>query len=150
MYTNYTCRAKAPAPIQDHFTYHLVWDHTEQRGSPFFSRVFGSAQPKRRILRGCQLNTPCCTTTAFSGGTSFLPPPGGGPLKQNRGKIGCSIQAVLKILSVPGRFWERGPRCFVRRLCVRRLDEAATFFRGWVAWASTCRRGTCKSFTLCV
>ena len=29
MYTNYTCRAKAPAPIQDHLPHHLVWDHTE-------------------------------------------------------------------------------------------------------------------------
>ena len=43
-----------------------------RRGSPFISRVFGSAQPRRQIHRGRQLNTPCITT-AVSGGTSFLP-----------------------------------------------------------------------------
>ena len=38
----------------------------QRRGLHFTSRVFGSAQPRRRILRGCQLNTP--RTTAVSGG----------------------------------------------------------------------------------
>ena len=71
----------------------------QRRGSPFISRVFGSAQPKRRILRGRQFNTPC--TTAVSGGTSFLLPPSGGLYKQNQGKLWYSIQAVLKVVSAP-------------------------------------------------
>ena len=66
---------------------------------PFISRVFGSAQSKRRILRGRQFNTPC--TTAVSGGTSFLPSPSGGLNKQNQGKLWYSIQAVLKVVSAP-------------------------------------------------
>ena len=36
-------------------------------------------------------------------------------MKQNPGKIGFSIQAVLKVVSAPARFWERGARCFVMR-----------------------------------
>ena len=38
--------------------------------------------------------------------------PARGSLKQNRGKIGCSIQAALKVVSTPARFWERGARAF--------------------------------------
>ena len=34
----------------------------------------------------------------------LLPPPAGGSLKQNRGKIGCLIQAILKVVSAPARF----------------------------------------------
>ena len=49
-------------------------------------------------------------------------------MKRNRGKIECSIQAVLKVVSAPAHIWKRGARCFVGRPCTRRLDEAATFF----------------------
>ena len=66
----------------------------ERRGLSFISRVLGSAQLKRRILRGHQHDTPC--TAAVSGGASFLPPPGGGLYKQNEGKLWYSIQAVPK------------------------------------------------------
>ena len=85
----------------------------QRQGSPFISSVFGSAQPRRRILRRCQLNTPC--TTAFSGGTSFLPLSGGGLYKQNLGELWYSIQAVLKVVYAPTRFWERRARRFVGR-----------------------------------
>ena len=46
----------------------------------------------------------------------MLPPPAGGSLRQNRGKIGCSILVVVKVVSAPARFGERGARCFVGRL----------------------------------
>ena len=39
-------------------------------------------------------------------------------IETKSGQIGCSIQAVLKVVSRPSRFWERGARCFVVRLCV--------------------------------
>ena len=52
-----------------------------RRRSPFISRVFGSAQSEKRIMRGRQLNTSC--TAAVSAGTSFLSPPSGGLRKQN-------------------------------------------------------------------
>ena len=48
-------------------------------------------------------------------------------MKQNRGKIGYYIQAVLKVVSVPARFWERGAHCFVVRFTLG-LEEAAAFF----------------------
>ena len=48
----------------------------------------------------------------------LLPPPAEGSLRQNTGKMGCSIQAVLKLVFAPARFWERGARCFVVRLCL--------------------------------
>ena len=58
----------------------------------------------------------------------LLPPPAEGSLRQNPGKIGRSIQAVLKVVPAPARLWERGARYFVVRLCVlERLDEAAMF-----------------------
>ena len=56
-------------------------------------------------------------TTAASG-NCLLPPPAGELLKQNLDKIGRSIQAVLKIVCAPVRFWERGARCFAARLYV--------------------------------
>ena len=71
-------------------------------------------------------------------------------MKQNRGKIGCLIQAVLKGVSAPARFWERGARCFVGRLCLRRPDEAAMFFRGWMTWASTCWRDRQIVYAVCI
>ena len=57
----------------------------------------------------------------------MLLPPAGGLLKRNRGKIGCLILVFLQVVSAPARFWEHGARCFVGRLCVRGLEEAATF-----------------------
>ena len=42
-----------------------------------------------------------------SGGTSFVSPPGAGLYKKNQGKLWYSIQAVLKAVSAPARFWER-------------------------------------------
>ena len=102
-------------------------------------------QPRRRILRGRQLNTPCAT--AVSGGTSFLPPPGEGLCKSNQGKIWCSILAVLQVVSAPARFWEHGARCFVGMLCVKGLDEAAVFFGRRMTRESSCRKGKGESFT---
>ena len=55
--------------------------------------------------------------------------PAGWLWRQNRCKIGRSIQAVLKVVSAPARFWDRGARCFVVRLYVlERLGEAAAVF----------------------
>ena len=67
-------------------------------------------------------------------------------IETNRGKIGCSIQAVLKVVSAPACFWERGARCFVGRFTLG-LDEAAAFFGDWMTGTSTCRRGIGDSFT---
>ena len=65
---------------------------------------------------------------AVSGGiTCLLYPLAGGPLKQNWGKTVRLMQAVLKVVSAPAHFWESGARCFVERLCARRLDKAAIF-----------------------
>ena len=52
-------------------------------------------------------------------------------MTQNPGKIGCSIQAVLKVVFAPARFWERGARCFVVRLCVlgRLVTICSVFLR---------------------
>ena len=62
----------------------------------------------------------------------LLPLPAGGLLRQNLSrKIERPIQAVLKVVSAPARFWERGARCFVVRLFVLEwLNEAAAFFGG--------------------
>ena len=69
-------------------------------------------------------------TTAASG-NCLLPNPAGRLLKQNLEKLKRWVQAVLKVVSAPARFWERGARCFVVRLCLlERLDEAAAFFGG--------------------
>ena len=38
-------------------------------------------------------------------------------------------------------FWECGARCFVGRLCVRGLDEAATFFGERMTWAVILKEG---------
>ena len=50
-------------------------------------------------------------------------------MRQKQGKIGCSIQAVLKFVSASARFWERGARCTVGRFTSGR-DKAAAFFGG--------------------
>ena len=43
--------------------------------------------------------------------------------------MGRSILAVLKVVSVPARFWDRGARCFAVRLCVlEQLDKSAAVF----------------------
>ena len=69
-------------------------------------------------------------TTAASG-NFLLPHPAGRLLKQNLDKIKHSVQAVLKVASAPARFWGRGARCLVVRLCLlERLDEAAACFGG--------------------
>ena len=52
-------------------------------------------------------------------------------IETNQCKIGPSIQAVLKVVSAPARYWDRGARCFVVRLCVlEQLDKTAAVF-GW-------------------
>ena len=48
-------------------------------------------------------------------------------MKQNRGKIGYFIRAVLKVVSGPARFWECGSRCFVGRFALG-LEEAAALY----------------------
>ena len=48
---------------------------------------------------------------------------------KNQSEIGCLIQVVLKVVSAPARFWGRGARCFVVRLCV--LERLVTMQRFW-------------------
>ena len=86
----------------------------QRRGSPITSHVFGSARPRRRILRGHQLNTPR-TTAGFGRTISFLLPSARGSLKRNRSKLCCSILAVLQVINAPACFWERGTCCFMGR-----------------------------------
>ena len=57
----------------------------------------------------------------------MLPPLAGGSLKHNRGKMGCSIEVVLKVVSTPARVWKRGARCFAGRFTLG-LDEAPAVF----------------------
>ena len=96
----------------------------QQQRKPSTSHIFGSTQPKRQIY-GFQFRPP--GTTAVSGEINcLLPPPAGGS-----GKIGCSIQAVFKVISTPARFGERGARCLVVRLCVleRLVTICSVFWR---------------------
>ena len=89
----------------------------QQQGSPSTTQLFGYVRLKRSILKGLQFHLP--GTTAVSGEINcLLPVPAGGPLRQNTGKLGCSIHAVLKVVSTPARLWERSARCFVMKLCV--------------------------------
>ena len=82
----------------------------------------------KETIYGLQFHPP---GTIAASGTCLLLPPAGGLWRQNRCKIGHSIQAVLKVVSAPARFWDRGARCFVVRLCVlEQLDDAAAFFGG--------------------
>ena len=86
---------------------------------------------RKRQINGLQLHPPGLKTAVPGEINCLLPPPTGGSLRQNRGKIGRLIQAVLKVVSAPARFWESGARCFVVRLCVlERLGEAAACFGG--------------------
>ena len=73
---------------------------------------------------------PSACTTAVSGEINcLLLPPAGGLWRQNRCKIERSIQVVLKVVSAPVHFWDRGARYFMVRLCVlERQDETAAFF----------------------
>ena len=48
-------------------------------------------------------------------------------MRQNQGKIGCLILAVMKAVPAPARFCERGARCFVEKFPLG-LDEAAALF----------------------
>ena len=100
----------------------------QRRRLPSTSQLFCSTRLRRRILRGHQFNTPC--TSAVSGWNQLPAPPGGGSYKHNQGKIWYLIQPALKVVSASACVWERGARWFVGRLCVRGLEEAATFFGG--------------------
>ena len=66
-------------------------------------------------------------SSCFRKNGPFLLPPAGGSSRQNQEKIGCSIQAVLKAVSAPARFWDRGARCFMGRFMLG-LEEAAACF----------------------
>ena len=70
-------------------------------------------------------------------------------MRQNLGKTGCSIQAVLKVVSTPARFGERGTRCFVVRLCVleRLVTICSVFGESMIRDSKTLRSGTGKIFT---
>ena len=51
-------------------------------------------------------------------------------IETKSGQIGRSIQAVLKVVSAPASYWERGARCFAARLCVwERLVTSCSVFR---------------------
>ena len=77
------------------------------------------------------------------------PPPAGGSSRQVQGKIGCSVQVVLEVISAPTRFWERGARCFVVRLCVlERLVTICSVFEGpMIRDSKTFRSGRGEIFT---
>ena len=94
----------------------------QQEVPPSTTQLFGFARPKDNFA---DFNS---RTTAVFGETCLLPPPAETFLKQNRGKIRCLIQAVLKVVPTSARLWERGARRFVGGLCVKRLDEVSTFF----------------------
>ena len=89
--------------------------------------LFGFIRPKRRIQRrigGLRFYTSRMTVVSC-----LLPILTVWSSSQNQEKTGRSIQAVLKVVSAPARFWDRGVRCFVARLFVlEQLGEAAAFF----------------------
>ena len=72
---------------------------------------------KKKKLR---TSTPTSRTTAVPVRRvpCLLLPTAGGSLRQNPGKIGRLIQAVRKVIPASARFWDRGARWFVVRLCV--------------------------------
>ena len=49
-------------------------------------------------------------------------------MRQNQGKKECSIQAVLKVVSAPVRFWECGARFLLGRFTLLGRDETAAVF----------------------
>ena len=121
----------------------------QRRGSPITSRVFDSARPRRRILRGYQFNTPG-TTVICDGSTNLLLPPGEGLYKQNQGKLWYSIPAVVQIIYAPALVWERGARCFAGRFFVWAPDGTrgcSVFWQMDYSETSSCRRGTVEPLT---
>ena len=50
-------------------------------------------------------------------------------MKQNWDKIGCSIQAVLKVVSMSVRFFYRGARCFMGRFTIGLVTICSVFWR---------------------
>ena len=79
---------------QSPVTYFQPAEPLQRRESPITNRVFGSARPRRRILREHQFNTP--RITALSGETtSFLTPSAKGSLKQNWGNRSFTRLPVL-------------------------------------------------------
>ena len=66
-------------------------------------------------------------------------------IETNQEKIGCSIQAVLKVVSAPARFWDRGARCFVGRF-VLGLGEATAFYGGSMIRDSKAFRRALRAF----
>ena len=92
-------------------------------------------------MYGLQLHSPGMMTAVPGEINRLLPPPAGGSLRQNSGRVGHSIQEVLKVVSAPARVWERGTRCFVVWLYVlERLDGTAKLFgRKWFGRKYLCR-----------
>ena len=72
-------------------------------GTTFDHSTLWFCQTEEPFLRTTQLLPPG-TTAVFKEITCLLPAPAGGSFRQNRGKVGCSIQAILKVVSVPARF----------------------------------------------
>ena len=101
------------------------------------------------VLKGLQFHPPGTTAVSTGRITCLLPPPAGGSSRQNLGKIICSIQAVLKVVSAPARFWIRGARCFVVRLCVLEglVTICSVFGGSMIRDSKTFRSGTGKLFT---
>ena len=97
--------------------------------------------------RRLRLHTSC---TAAASGTCLLPLPTEGSSRQNQEKIERSIQAVLKVVSPPARFWGGGARCFVVRLCVlEQLDKTAATFGGSMIRDSKAFRRAVRAKYLC-
>ena len=56
-------------------------------------------------------------------------------MKQNPGKIGPLIQAVLEVTSAPARFWDRGARWFVARFDgLWQLETSFSVFLDEIRW----------------
>ena len=56
-------------------------------------------------------------------------------MKQNPGKIGPLIQAVLEVTSAPARFWDRGARWFVARFDgLWKLETSFSVFLDEIRW----------------
>ena len=65
-------------------------------------------------------------------------------IETKSGKMGCSIQAVINVVSAPARFWERGARCFMKRFSFwSGWWRSAAFFGGSMIWGSKTFRRSC-------
>ena len=96
------------------------------------SHLFSSTRLRKRTVSRLRLHT-SRMTAAF--GTCLLPLPTEESSRQNQEKIGRSIQAVLKVVSAPARFWDRGASCFAVRLCVwERLVMRLQRFLEEICW----------------